>query len=68
MVVRVVDHNYRSRPDVLTARIVTLKPQLDILEHPPSPRVVLEEDAEAADSLPEKNGSLPFQPKPIKNT
>lgn len=36
-------------PDVLTARIVTLKPQLDILEHPPSPRVVLEEDAEAAE-------------------
>lgn len=36
-------------PDELTARIVTLKPQLDILEHPPSPRVVLEEDAEAAE-------------------
>ncbi len=36
-------------PEELTARIVTLKPQLDILEHPPSPRVVLEEDAEAAE-------------------
>ena len=36
-------------PDELTARIVTLKPQLDILEHPPAPRVVLEEDAEAAE-------------------
>lgn len=33
-------------PDELTARIVTLKPQLEILEHPPAPRVVLEEDAE----------------------
>ncbi len=36
-------------PDELTARILTLKPQLDILEHPPSPRVVLEEDAETAE-------------------
>jgi len=36
-------------PEELTARILTLKPQLDILEHPPSPRVVLEEDAEAAE-------------------
>ena len=36
-------------PDELTARIVTLKPQLDILQHPPSPRVVLEEDAETAE-------------------
>jgi basic membrane lipoprotein Med (substrate-binding protein (PBP1-ABC) superfamily) len=36
-------------PDELTARILMLKPQLDILEHPPSPRVVLEEDAETAE-------------------
>ncbi|MBA4347253.1 MAG: hypothetical protein C0413_00145 [Clostridiales bacterium] len=36
-------------PDELTARILTLKPQLDILEHPPAPRVVQEEDAEAAE-------------------
>lgn len=36
-------------PDELTARIVTLKPQLDLLEHPPSPRVVLEEDSETAE-------------------
>ena len=36
-------------PDELTARILTLKPQLEILEHPPSPRVVQEEDAEAAE-------------------
>ena len=36
-------------PDELTTRIVTLKPQLDILERPPAPRVVLEEDAEAAE-------------------
>ena len=36
-------------PDELTARILTLKPQLDILEHPPAPRVVLEEEAEAAE-------------------
>ncbi len=33
----------------LTARILTLKPQLDILEHPPEPRVVSEEQAEAAE-------------------
>ena len=36
-------------PDELTARILTLKPQLDILEHPPAPRLVLEEEAEAAE-------------------
>ncbi len=36
-------------PEELTARILTLKPQLDILEHPPSPRVVQEEEAEAAE-------------------
>ena len=36
-------------PDELTARILTLKPQLEILEHPPAPRVVQEEDAEAAE-------------------
>ena len=36
-------------PDELTARILTLKPQLDILEHPPTPRLVLEEEAEAAE-------------------
>ena len=36
-------------PDELTTRIVTLKPQLDILQHPPAPRVVSEEDAEAAE-------------------
>jgi len=35
--------------DELTARILTLKPQLDILEHPPAPRLVLEEEAEAAE-------------------
>ncbi|NLI53451.1 MAG: hypothetical protein GX417_03915 [Clostridiales bacterium] len=37
-------------PDELTARILTLKPQLDILEHPPEPRLVSEEDAEAAEA------------------
>lgn len=37
-------------PDELTGRILTLKPQLDILEHPPEPRLVLEEDAEAAEA------------------
>ncbi len=36
-------------PEELIARIVTLKPQLDILEHPPAPRVLSEEDAEAAE-------------------
>ena len=36
-------------PEELTARIVTLKPQLDILQHPPAPRVVLEEETEAAE-------------------
>ncbi len=36
-------------PEELTARIITLKPQLDILEHPPSPHVVSEEEAEAAE-------------------
>lgn len=36
-------------PDELTARILTLKPQLDILEHPPAPRVVSEEQTEAAE-------------------
>ena len=35
--------------DELTARILTLKPQLDILEHPPAPRLVLEEESEAAE-------------------
>ncbi len=35
-------------PEELTARIVTLKPQLDLLEHPPKPRVVLEDEAQAA--------------------
>jgi len=34
--------------DELVARILTLKPQLDLLEHPPEPRLVLEDDAEAA--------------------
>lgn len=36
-------------PDELSARILTLKPQLDILEHPPAPRLVSESDAEAAE-------------------
>ena len=36
-------------PDELTARILTLKPQLDILVHPPEPRLVLEEESEAAE-------------------
>lgn len=36
-------------PEELTARIVTLKPQLDLLEHPPKPRVVLEDEAQAAE-------------------
>jgi basic membrane lipoprotein Med (substrate-binding protein (PBP1-ABC) superfamily) len=36
-------------PDELTARILALKPQLEILEHPPAPRVVLEEHAVAAE-------------------
>jgi hypothetical protein len=33
-------------PEELTARILTLKPQLELLEHPPKPRVVLEDDAQ----------------------
>ena len=37
-------------PDELAARILTLKPQLDILEHKQEPRVVSEEDAEAAEA------------------
>jgi hypothetical protein len=37
-------------PDELSARILTLKPQLDILEHPPEPHVVLEEEAKAAEA------------------
>jgi hypothetical protein len=37
-------------PGELGARILTLKPQLDLLEHPPEPRVVFEEDAEAAEA------------------
>ncbi len=37
-------------PDELAARILTLKPQLDLLEHPPKPRVVLEEEAQAAEA------------------
>lgn len=36
-------------PDELSERILTLKPQLDILEHRPEPRVVFEEDAQAAE-------------------
>ena len=36
-------------PDELTGRILTLKPQLEILEHPPAPRVISEEQAEAAE-------------------
>lgn len=34
----------------LTARILTLKPQLTLLERPPKPRVVLEEEAQAAEA------------------
>ncbi len=37
-------------PDELAARIQTLKPQLDILEHPPAPRLVSEEEAGAAEA------------------
>lgn len=37
-------------PEEISARILTLKPQLEILEHPPEPRVVLEEEAEAAEA------------------
>jgi len=37
-------------PEELTARILTLKPQLELLEHPPKPRVVLEDDAQAAEA------------------
>jgi len=37
-------------PDELNARILTLKPQLDIVEHHPEPRVVFEEDAQAAEA------------------
>lgn len=39
-----------SMPEELIARILTLKPQLDILEHPPEPRVVLEEEAQAVEA------------------
>ncbi|MEN6564436.1 MAG: BMP family ABC transporter substrate-binding protein, partial [Christensenella sp.] len=34
----------------LTERILTLRPQLELLEHPPKPRVVLEEEAQAAEA------------------
>ena len=37
-------------PEELTARILTLMPQLELLEHPPKPRVVLEDEAQAAEA------------------
>lgn len=36
-------------PDELLSRIKTLKPQLELLEHPPEPRVVFESEAQAAE-------------------
>ena len=37
-------------PEELVNRVVTLKPQLDLLEHPPKPHVVLEEEAQSAEA------------------
>lgn len=37
-------------PDELAARILALKPQLDILEHPVAPRLVSEEETDAAEA------------------